>query len=249
VLVHGLGVSSRYMLPMVRRLAPFGRVWAPDLPGFGRSSNPSRALRLEALTDRLLAWMDEVGIARAVLVGNSVGCQIVAQLAARWPERVQTVVLLGPTMDAGARTRLRQMGRWLAMALREPLSLLLIVALDYLRAGFRRTWRTFLSALADPLEDWLPAIQAPTLVVRGARDRIVSQAWARRIADAVPCGRLVVLPRGAHAVQYDAPDDLLRVLRRFLRLGDSAQGRGRPGRRGRNDDLHLAVVQSRRRLD
>jgi len=101
--------------------------------------------------------------------------------------------------------------------LREPWSLYPIVIRDYLRAGLRRTWRTFAFALADRVEAGLPAIAAPTLVVRGARDRIVSQSWAERIAHELPRGRLLVVPRGTHAVQFDAPDDLMRGLRLFLR--------------------------------
>ncbi len=43
ILVHGLVVSSRYMVPTLRQLAPHYRVYAPDLPGFGKSTNPSRS--------------------------------------------------------------------------------------------------------------------------------------------------------------------------------------------------------------
>jgi pimeloyl-ACP methyl ester carboxylesterase len=57
VLVHGIGVSSRYMTPIAIELAATCKVYAPDLPGFGLSAKPSRILDVPALADALAAWM------------------------------------------------------------------------------------------------------------------------------------------------------------------------------------------------
>ncbi|HEY1404550.1 MAG TPA: alpha/beta fold hydrolase, partial [Pyrinomonadaceae bacterium] len=93
VLVHGLVVSSLYMLPTAERLATFFRVFAPDMPGFGKSDKPLRALDVPELADALVAWMDAAGLVQPVLVGNSLGCQVIANVAARNPHRVAGVVL------------------------------------------------------------------------------------------------------------------------------------------------------------
>lgn len=76
VLLHGLGVSSRYMLPLARELAPHFRALAPDLPGFGHSDHPPAALDVPGLADALLAWIDAAGLIAPVLVADSVGCQV-----------------------------------------------------------------------------------------------------------------------------------------------------------------------------
>lgn len=110
VLVHGLVVSSRYMVPIAERLAPYNRVFAPDLPGFGRSERPLQALDVAGLSDALSNWMGEVGLERAALVGNSMGCQVIADLAVRYPARVARAVLQGPTMDPKGRSVSRQVG-------------------------------------------------------------------------------------------------------------------------------------------
>lgn len=60
-LVHGLIVPSRYMAPTLRRLTPYYRVFASDLPGFGKSANPPRVLNVSELSDSLVAWMETVG--------------------------------------------------------------------------------------------------------------------------------------------------------------------------------------------
>src|SRR4051794_25652972 len=88
VLIHGLLVSSRYMLPTAHRLAAFSNVLIPDLPGWGRSSKPERALTVRELADAVVAWFDAVGLGRPVLVANSFGCQVAVDIAARYPDRV-----------------------------------------------------------------------------------------------------------------------------------------------------------------
>lgn len=108
VLVHGLGVSSRYMIPTARLLAPDHRVYAPDLPGSGRSGKPRRVLDLDGLADALAGWLRANGLSDAILVGNSLGCQTIAALALRHPALVARAVFIGPTMDPRARTTLRQ---------------------------------------------------------------------------------------------------------------------------------------------
>ena len=143
VLVHGLVVSGRYMVPLFDELAPFHDVYAPDLPGFGRSEGPARALDVVGLADALAAWMRAVGLRRAVLVGNSMGCQVIAWLALRHPGLVEKVALQGPTMDPGARSPLRQTWRLLLDTPRESPSLIAIEGLDLVRAGVGRSWRTF----------------------------------------------------------------------------------------------------------
>ena len=217
VLVHGLVVSSRYMVPTLSRLAADHRVYAPDLPGFGRSEKPSRALNVAGLARALDGWMEAVGLGGAVLVGNSMGCQVIAELAVLNPARVERAVLQGPTMDPAARSLPRQAVRLALDALREPPSLILIEALDLLAAGPLRTLRTFRHAAGYRIEEKLPLLRAPALVLHGALDPIVPGWWAEEVAGLLPDGRLVVVPGAAHAMNYDAPSELARQVASFIR--------------------------------
>ncbi len=222
VLVHGLVVSGRYMVPLLDELARSHTVYAPDLPGFGRSEGPAHAPDVEGLADALAAWMRAAGLSGAALVGNSVGCQVTVELALRHPELVEKVVLQGPTMDPRARSAPRQMGRLLIDPTREPPSLVAIEGLDLLRAGVVRSWRTFRHALKDPIEEKLPRVRVPALVVHGSRDRISPHGWAEAVARLLPDGRLVVLPHAAHAANYSAPAEFARAVRAFLAGGQDA---------------------------
>jgi 2-hydroxy-6-oxonona-2,4-dienedioate hydrolase len=216
VLVHGLVVSGRYMVPLLEDLARSHAVYAPDLPGFGRSEGPARVLDVVDLADALAAWMRAVGLRRAALVGNSMGCQVIAWLVLRHPGLVERVVLQGPVMDPLARGMPRHIGRFLLDAAREPPSLTAIEALDLLRAGAGRSLRTFRHALEDPIEERLPKVRVPALVVHGSRDRISPRPWAEEVVRLLPDGRLVVLPGAPHAANYSAPAELARVVRSFL---------------------------------
>lgn len=89
---------------------------------------------------------------------------------------------------------------------------------DYRKAGVRKIWTTIRVALADHIEDKLPGITAPTLVVRGARDPIVPQRWAEEVTRLLPRGGLRVLPDLAHTLNYTAPMQLVAAIRPFLRI-------------------------------
>ncbi|MDT4955050.1 MAG: hypothetical protein QOJ02_3188 [Acidobacteriota bacterium] len=215
ILVHGLGVSSRYMIPLAERLASHRRVYALDLPGFGRSGRPRRPLNITELADALADWMRETGLDGASLLANSIGCQVVVDLAIRRPELVGRIILVSPTVDRQARTVVRQFFRLLLDIPREPLRLPFIALLDYAQAGFGRAAQTFGYALQDLIEDKLPHVSQPTLVVRGERDPIVSQAWVEEVHGLLPESSLVVIAGAAHGVNYNSPEELARVVLDF----------------------------------
>jgi len=220
ILVHGLAVSSAYMVPTAVRLAPDFAVYAPDLPGFGASDSPTEALDVPRLADALVAWMDAAGIGQAMLVGNSLGCQIIVSVAVRHPERVRRLVLQGPTVDRFARSLPRQLARLLLDVPREHPTQPLLQARDYLRFGVGRTLATFRFARRDRIEDRLPLVRAPTLVVHGERDLIVSRRWVDEVTALLPTARLVVLPGAAHTPNYSTPTTFVRAIRPFLERAD-----------------------------
>lgn len=219
VLVHGLGVSSSYMLPLARNLAPHCRVLAPDLPGFGKSAHPPRVLDVPELADALVAWMTAVRLPRAALVCNSMGCQIAVDCAVRYPERVERLVLQGVTMDPAARSVPAQLGRLAVAALRAPVSSWFVVMLDYWRCRPWRALQTLRYALRDRIEDKLPHVRAPALVVHGTRDPIAPRPWAEQVASLLPQGQLVELPGAGHIPNYARPEELARAVLPFLRGG------------------------------
>ena len=228
VCVHGAGVSSREFRPFLEALGPHHDAWSVDLPGFGASAGPKRPLGLRALADALTEWLTAVGLDQVVLLGGSFGCQVAVDLAVRHPGRIAALVLVGPTVDPAARGFLRQVLRWARNAPRERPSMAPLNLADYRDAGPRRLVGVFAESLRDRVEDKLPHVPVPTLVVRGAHDRLVPQEWAEEVTRLLPAGRLAVVPESGHMVPYRQPDALAVLVRNFLaqeRL--TADGRGR----------------------
>lgn len=217
VLVHGIGITSRYWVPTSVLLAPYFRNYAPDLPGFGLSDKPERTQTLRQLSDWLAKWIAGFGLDRPALVGNSFGCQIVADCAVRHPDVASCVVLIGPTTDPQGHSAAEQIVRWQRNNPGEPFTHKIVSLRDYADCGIRRIVETFRYSLQDHIEDNLPHLQAPTLVVRGSRDPIVPQRWAEEATRLLPSGRLVVVPGAYHTVNFSSPLELVRVMVPFLR--------------------------------
>jgi 2-hydroxy-6-oxonona-2,4-dienedioate hydrolase len=225
VLVHGFAVSGRYMLPLAHSLAGHYTVFTPELPGFGRSQKPPKTLGIDGLADALAGCLDALGLERPAFVANSMGCQLVTELAVAVPERVGPLTLIGPTVDPEQRRARRQLRRALSESVREPLPLLSLAARDGLAMGPVALLATARSVLADRIEERLPLIDQPTLVVRGDRDQFVSRRWGERVTTLLPRGRLVVVPGEPHAVHFTRPDLVSRLVRELL--VEEARERGR----------------------
>ncbi len=125
-------------------------------------------------------------------------------------------MLQGPTPEPGARTARQQLARYAVTGFFERAPLGWVSMADYALCGARRLAGTFRHMLADRVEDKLPRVAAPVLVVRGTRDRIVPQAWAERAARLLPRGRLAVVPGAAHAINFSYPREFKAATLAFL---------------------------------
>lgn len=216
VLVHGLGMSSRYMIPLAEHLAPHLRVYAPDLPGFGLSDKPPQALTVRELADVLAAWMHEIGVKRAAFVGNSLGCEVLVELAVVHPHLIDRLVLQGPTPDPEARGMARQIAGFFLIAPFERWSLAWVAFTDYVRSGIRRYLETLRSMVENHIGQKALLVSQPTLVVWGTRDYIVPYEFVTKLARSLPRGRLAVIPGAAHGINYSQPELFTAVLLPFL---------------------------------
>lgn len=216
VLVHGIGVSSRYFLPFAEELAKYYDVRVLDLPGYGTTPDPKRTLSIAELGGVVAAYIQQELSGSAVLVGHSMGCQIVAHTARNYPQLCDKLILLGPTVNKWERTRRMQAWRLLQDIMREPPYVNALVLGDYLRMGIGRYWRTLCSMISDKIEETLIGCSLPVLIVRGEWDPIVSAEWAAYLEDRLADARVEEIPRVAHVIQYKKPRELAAVVQKFL---------------------------------
>src|SRR5262249_48662215 len=141
--------TNASFLPTLAALAPDHRVLAPDLPGFGDSDKPVRAYDPAFFASWLLAFLDAVGVERAVVIGNSMGGRGAIGAGLRAPERVAGMVLLAPSL---AFKRFREATPLVRLAAAEIAAMPIVVprslVMGSLRMMFARPER-----LSDPWYD------------------------------------------------------------------------------------------------
>ena len=211
VLLHGI-VSSRYLVPTARELARSCQVPAPDLPGFGPNAGHRPAVDHRRPGGSGGGMDAASGLRSSTVAGHSVGAQVAADLAARYPDLVSYVVLAGPAVDQCARSVAVQLGRWFANALTEPPAFNALATYEVAEARPARMLRSFRLAVDDAIEDKLPDIRCPVLLVRGASDRVAPQRWLVELRERRPRSSLAVIAGGAHTVLYTHPIELARLI-------------------------------------
>ena len=216
VLIHGIGMGRSVFADLVAHLDDGAEVIAIDLPGYGEAPEPPRILTVERTADLVAAYVrSEVGDP-VVVVGHSMGAQVALEVAARHPELVSRLVLIGPTVDPAARTARKQIARLLHDIAVESPKVIAIGAREYVRAGPHLRGK-FRAMLANRPEAVLSRVEAPTLVLRGEDDVVVSREWCRRIAAGMRRARLDEIPDHGHETMIRDAAPAARRIQEFLR--------------------------------
>lgn len=236
VFVHGAAHDHSVWALQSRYFAHHGRcVLAVDLPGHGRSAGaplPS----IEAQAEWLAGLLRAAGVARAALVGHSMGSLAVLACAAQHPDLVSHVALLGPAVpmpvsDALLDAALRNdpvAHDWIVAWSHAPASLVgpnPVPGMWMAGSATRLLARAKAGVLACDLaachryEGGLAAaarVACPALVLTAARDLMAPPRATAALIDAVPDARAVRLANCGHAMMSEAPDEVLDALRAFL---------------------------------
>lgn len=236
VFVHGAAHDHSVWALQSRYFAHHARnVIALDLPGHGRSQGET--LRsVEAIAAWLPRTLDALGIADAAFVGHSLGSLAVLECAARAPERVARIVLLGPAVPmlvsddllAAAKSddhiAFELINGWSHSAAKQlggnqvPGMWMTGAALRLLeRTGKGVLYADLLACRAyDGGLAAAASVRCPALVVTGERDIMAPPKSAQALLDALPDRRVVSLPGTGHAMMAEQPDAILDALRAFL---------------------------------
>ncbi|MEE2523682.1 alpha/beta hydrolase [Pseudarthrobacter sp. J75] len=211
VLLHGIGVSHRYLARLHLELAKTGNVYTFDLPGFGDAPSPREQIQVEqyadfvaaALADEAARQMNGSPTGGSIVVGHSMGTQFAVELALRRPQLVSGVVLMSPVVDPQRGTVLKQAADLTTDALfcESPSSNITVFS-DYFRAGPRWYLTELPVMMGYPLAGRTSQVQQPVLVVRGSRDPVARGRWCRELAETAPHGTLVEVPGKGHVVQH-----------------------------------------------
>jgi len=223
VLLHGIGVSHRYLARLHLELAKDAPVHSFDLPGFGATPRPGHQVTVGEYAAFVAAVLAQRGVESCIVVGHSMGVQFAVELALQAPGLVSRTVLMGPVVDSARRS-----AAWHALALTrdslfsEPPSTNAVVFSDYFRAG-PRWYMTELPVMMEyPLDVRIGGVAQPVLVLRGGRDPIARRPWCEYLAAQAPDGAFAEVHGRGHVVQDTATEGVARIIRGWA--GATAQG-------------------------
>lgn len=210
VLVAGLGIAATYYERLAPQLNENGPVHALDLPGFAGVPRFEGAVSIERYADAVEHVIDELGLVDPVLVGHSMGTQVVTEVAARRPE-ISDLVLISPVVDSKARTIRQSAFRFLRSTVHEPAAVRWHGITAYALCGWHWFRRVLPRMIAFPIEERAAHVQARTLIVRGEHDAMVPRDWIRRLARVFPYAVLREVVGGAHSVMHAQADAVARL--------------------------------------
>lgn len=261
VCCNGVGVSTFFWTYIERDFRAQRPVVVWDYRGHGRSQFPSRLdnLTMDRNANDLLAVLNGLGIDKAILLGHSMGCQVILEFARLYPDRVQALVpmlgtygrpvhtffnspiisLLGfralhsivmnfhrPINNTSrfisniptVRTALAKLSKYAGIIDGQSMpDELLVKYIQHMGQLDARIFVRMVEKMAlHSVEQDLPKILAPTLVVAGTHDYFTPLWLSEEMADRLPHGELLIVPNGSHAAQAEQPELICLKLERFL---------------------------------
>jgi pimeloyl-ACP methyl ester carboxylesterase len=207
------------------------RVITPTHPGFGGTPRPESLSNPGGLASVYIELLNQLELEDVVVVGNSVGGWIAAEMALLGSSRIGAIILIGavgievdghPVADFFSLTmdEVAELSYYDPDSFRIDLSTM-PPAQQQLMAGNRATLAAYAGTqMADPtLRARLAAVDYPTLVLSGESDGIADPEYGRTFADSIPCAKFQMLARTGHMPQIETPQELTAVIMEFARRG------------------------------
>jgi len=232
VIVHGVGGHKEDWAGVAAAFADRNTVYAVDMLGFGGSSRDAE-LTIPAQAAAIDALLTAEGVTSADLIGNSVGGWVTATFAATYPAKTGKLVVVDPAGFAAMfegeapvnlfPDNLDQMKALLAHVLASDFAHtdgFATQALAALETNGERVLapRLFPALIASPkLEEVMPKITAPTLVIWGEEDKLFPVALAPYIGSLTPGAVVQTIPAASHFPQVDQPEAFIAAVSAFLR--------------------------------
>lgn len=234
VMVHGLGGTSNTFQPLMPVLSTH-RVIRPDLPGSGRSPLPAEPLSIDLFAASLLSFLRASGVARAHLVGHSLGTIVCQHFAVNNPQCVATMTLFGALTEppdaarAGLADRARKARAEGMGGIADQIATNTLApcthasrpaAVAYVRESLTRQPPEGYAQTCEALSKASPAdwdrIKAPTLIVTGDADPVAPASMGQMLADRIAGASLSVLDRCGHWATIEKSEDCGKRIAEFL---------------------------------
>ena len=238
VLIHGAAGNHLSWPPEVRRMPGF-RVYAIDLPGHGKSKAYGGQQNIGDYGERVLGWMEIIGLRRAVFIGHSMGSAIALALAIHHPDHVVGLGLLGagvrlrvhPTLlesSSSATTYYRALEMLVTWSFSSHAAPRLLNLVGQRMSETRQSvlYGDLMACNEFDVMDRVSEVRQPTLVVCGADDTMTPLRYSKYLASAIHNARLEVIPEAGHMVMLEQPQAVTNVMLSFLQSLSYLPGKG-----------------------
>jgi len=215
VLVAGIGVASTYFEFLAPLLAEEGEVYALDLPGFGGVPASGESPTAAYFADQVEGVLDHYGLDDPVLIGHSMGTQVVAEVLARRPG-LSHAVLVSPVVDEAESTAIVQGVRFVQSTVRESIHIALLAVSAYLLCGFLYFFEALPHMLRYRISDRIGAGRATLLLIRGEHDRPSPRRLHSRLVARAHRARRWEIEGAAHCVVNSHAVGVARLVLRHI---------------------------------
>ena len=232
LLIHGLGGSSKDWRNLMPYLAYAGfRVYAPDLPGYGKSGQPSDfSYSVSDEANAVVSFMDALGLKQVDLAGHSMGGWIAQLVAVHHPDRVRRLMIFDsvglhvpPDWDTKLFTpaNAAQLDQLDVLLMPNPPRVPAFIATDILRVSDTNAWviRRAIAAMFDGSEttdDLLPQLKMPVLLVWGDVDHITPLSLGEKMHQLIPQSQLEVIHGCGHLAPVQCTDRIGPIVQKFV---------------------------------
>ncbi|WP_236967829.1 alpha/beta fold hydrolase [Microbacterium aurantiacum] len=199
VLVAGVGVAATYFEFLAPTLAESGDVFALDLPGFAGMPRPGDQPTAAFFADRVEEVLDHYGLVDPVIIGHSMGTQVVTEVLIRRPE-VRHAVLVSPVVNDRESSLPLVALRFAQSATRETFHLAMTALSAYILCGVVYFARVLPHLLRYRLIERLPLVAASVLLIRGEFDPTSPRRFHSRLVAAARDARRWEIRGAAHSI-------------------------------------------------
>ncbi len=249
ILLHGFGASLFSWHEVTTPLTQYGTVITYDRPAFGLTERPlewegESPYSQDSQVELVVGLMDAFNVEQAILVGNSAGGTIAMLTALKYPQRVQSLILVDPAVYAGGGApawirpllgtpQMRHLGPLIARQIQsrgvefiktawhDPSKVTPEILEGYqkpLRVANwdKALWELTIASRESKLADRLTEFNMPVLVITGDDDRIVPTEQSVRLAGEIPNADLVIIKQCGHLPHEEQPDEFMQAVTNFI---------------------------------
>lgn len=231
IMLHSNGATLESWILNIKELSEKFRVIVPDLPGFGESYKPKNNLTIDMLTDCIIEIMEKLEIEKAHIIGNSLGGVLALDIASKYPQKTEKLVLVGTPSGEKKETNniIKLLNSWIdnngipslnekqAKAITPNVTPEIVKIINQ---NLKQAERCFakVNALLNNYNynETMAKVQNKTIIISGEEDGITKKEFAPILSKKLNNAPVYILEKSGHSPQFDNPECFNKIVLDFF---------------------------------